>query len=86
MGGICGTHGRDYKFVQNFWSEKHDGKRPVVRPRHRWEDNITTDLREMGWKGVELIHLAQSSNQWRAIMNMVMNFWIQQKAGNFLTS
>jgi hypothetical protein len=34
-------------------------KRPFVRPRHRWEDNIRMDLREMGWEDVDWMHLAQ---------------------------
>jgi hypothetical protein len=38
---------------------KPDGKRPLGRSRHRWEDNIRVDLREIGWKDVDWIHLAQ---------------------------
>jgi len=38
MGGACSTHGRDEKFIHNFGWEKPDGKRPLVRPRYRWED------------------------------------------------
>jgi hypothetical protein len=37
----------------------HDGKRPLRRPRCQWEDNITVDIREIGWWGVDWIHLAQ---------------------------
>jgi hypothetical protein len=50
-----------------------EGKRPLGRPRRRWEDNIKMDLREMGWGGMVWIHLAQDSDQWRALVNMVMN-------------
>jgi hypothetical protein len=39
---------------------KPEGKRLLERPRHRWEDGIKTDLREIGWEGVEWIHLAQN--------------------------
>jgi hypothetical protein len=52
---------------------KPEGKRPLGRPRHRWEDNIRMDLREMGWEIVTWIHLAQDKDQWRADVNTVMN-------------
>jgi hypothetical protein len=44
-----------------------EGKRPVRRPRRRWEDNIKMDLRERGWSGIDWIHLAQDRNQWKAL-------------------
>jgi hypothetical protein len=50
---------------------KLEGKRPLGRPRHRWEDNIKTDFR--GWGGMDWINLAQDRDQWRALMNTVMN-------------
>jgi hypothetical protein len=40
------------------------------------EDNIRMDLREMGWEGVDWMHLAQDRDQWRALVNMAMNFWV----------
>jgi hypothetical protein len=43
-----------------------EGKTPLGRPRHRREDNIKIDLREIGWGGMEWVHLAQDSDQWRA--------------------
>jgi hypothetical protein len=46
---------------------------PSVGPRRRWEDNIKMDLRETGWEGVDWIHLAQDMDQWRAVVNTVMN-------------
>jgi hypothetical protein len=45
---------------------KLEGKRPLGRPKRRWEDNIRMVLREMGWEGVVWIHLAQERDQWRA--------------------
>jgi hypothetical protein len=42
-------------------------------PRCRWEDNIRMNLRDMGWKGVDWMHLAQCRDQWQALVNMVMN-------------
>jgi hypothetical protein len=56
--------------------EKHEGKRPVIRPRRRWEDSIKMDLREIGFEGVDWIHLAQDRDWWRALMNTVMNLWV----------
>jgi hypothetical protein len=49
-----------------------DGKRLLGRPKHRWEDGIRMDLREIGWS-VEWIHLAQDRDRWRAVVNAVMN-------------
>jgi hypothetical protein len=40
----------------------------------RWVDNIKIDLREIGWDGMDWIDLAQDRNQWRALVNIVMNF------------
>jgi hypothetical protein len=50
-----------------------EGKRPLGRPRRRWEDNIKLDLREIGIDGADWIHLAQDRVQWRAYVNTVMN-------------
>jgi hypothetical protein len=52
---------------------KLEGKRPLGRPRRRWEDNIRIDLREIGWGGMDWIDLAQNRDQWKALVNMVMN-------------
>jgi hypothetical protein len=56
---------------------KPEGKRPFGRPRHRWEDGMRMDLREIGWGSVELIKLAQDRDRWRALVNMVMNLQVQ---------
>ena len=53
---------------------KPEGKRPLCRPRRRWEDNIKMDLQEVGCGGVDLIELAQDRNTWRALVSAVMNF------------
>jgi hypothetical protein len=50
-----------------------EGKRPLGRPRRRWVDNIKIDLREIGWDG---INLAQNMDQWRALVNAVMNLQV----------
>jgi len=52
---------------------KPEVKRPLGRPRHRWEDNITMDLREVGGGG-DWMALAQNRDRWRALVNTVMNF------------
>jgi hypothetical protein len=46
---------------------------PLRRPTRKYEDNIRIDLREIGWEGVDWMHLAQDRDQWRAVVNMVMN-------------
>jgi hypothetical protein len=51
-------------------------KRPLERLRHRWEDGIRMDFREIGWGSVEWIHLAQDREQWQTVLNAVMNLWI----------
>jgi hypothetical protein len=53
--------------------EKPEGKRPLGRPRSRWEDGIRMDLGEIGWGSVDWIQLAQDRDQWRALVNTVMN-------------
>jgi hypothetical protein len=52
---------------------KPEGKRLLGRPRRRWVDNIEIDLREIGWGGMDWIDLAQDRDQWRALVNTVMN-------------
>jgi hypothetical protein len=49
------------------------GKRPLGRPKRRWEDNIKLDLRKIGIDGANWIQLAQDRVQWRAFMYTVMN-------------
>ena len=51
---------------------KPEGKRPLGRPRRRWEDNIKMDLQEVGREGMDWIELAQDRDRWRALVNAVM--------------
>jgi hypothetical protein len=51
------------KNMYNVLSGKPEGKRPLVRPRHRWEGNIRMDLRKVGWNFVDCIHLPQGRDQ-----------------------
>jgi hypothetical protein len=52
---------------------KPEGKRPLGRQRYMWVDNIKMDLREIGWGGMEWIGLAQDRDQWRVLVNTVLN-------------
>ena len=64
---------------------KPEGKRPLGRPRRRWEDNIKMYLREVGGGG-DWMEVAQDRDRWRAFVNTVLNFRVPKSAGNFLTS
>jgi len=55
---------------------KTEGKRPLKRPRHSWEDSIRMDFGEIGWEGVGWIHLSQARDQWLLLMNLVMNLQV----------
>jgi hypothetical protein len=55
---------------------KPEGKRPLGRPKCRWEDRIRMDLREIGLGGVDWIRLAQDRHQWRAVVSVVMNLQV----------
>jgi hypothetical protein len=50
-----------------------EGRRPLGRPRRRWENNIKMDLREIGFGDVDWIHLAEDRDRWRALVNTVMS-------------
>jgi hypothetical protein len=52
---------------------KPEGKRPLERPRRRWEDGIRMDLRETGWGSVDWIQMVQDRDRWGALVNTVMN-------------
>jgi hypothetical protein len=55
---------------------KPGGKRPLGISRRRWVDNIKMGLRKIEWGGMDLIDLDQNRDQWRALMNTVMNFQV----------
>ena len=72
MGGACSAYGREERRIQVLVG-KTEVKRPLGRPRRRWEDNNKIDLQEVGCKDMDWIELAQDRNSWRALVNAVMN-------------
>jgi len=62
--------------VYRVWMGKPEGKRPLGRPRHRWEDNNKVDHQEVECGGMDWIELAQGRDGWRALVNAVMNLWV----------
>jgi hypothetical protein len=64
--------------------ENPKGKRSLGRYRRRWEDYIEMDLREIRECGLDWIYLAQDRNQWRALVNTIMNLRVAQNVGMLL--
>jgi hypothetical protein len=75
MGRECSTNG-EKRNAYGILVGKLERKRPLGTPRHRWVDNIEIDLREIGWDDVDWIDLAQDRDQWRTLVNTVMNLWV----------
>jgi len=74
MGGTCGIYWGEGRCIQGFGG-KPEGERPLVRSRHRWEDNIEMDLQEVGWGGMDWVGLVQDRDRWWAVVKVVMNLW-----------
>jgi len=72
MGWACGAYGEGEKRVQGFGEETWE-KRPLGRPRCRWEDNIQMDLQEVGCEVMDWIELAQDRDRWRAFVTVVIS-------------
>jgi hypothetical protein len=72
MGGACGARGGGEGCIKILVG-RPEGRRPLGRPRRRWEDNIKMDLREIGFGDVDWIHWDQDRDRWRALVNTVMN-------------
>ena len=85
MGGAGSAYGVDKRRIPVLVGNS-EGNRPLWRPRHRWEDNINMDLKEVGFGGMDWIELAQDRARWRAIVSAVMKLGVPKKCGNFLTS
>jgi hypothetical protein len=73
--GYCAISAGKYSW-SNFLSGEPDGKRPLGRPRRRWEDNVKMDFQEVGCQCLDWIELAQDRDRRRALMNAVMNFMV----------
>jgi hypothetical protein len=72
MGRACSTNVAK-RNAHRILVGKPEGTRPLGRPRHTWVDNTKMDLREIGQDGMDWIDLDQDRDQWRALVNMVMN-------------
>ena len=72
MGGECGPFGEG-RGVYRVLVGKPEGKRPLGRPKRRWEDNIRMDLQEVGVGHEDWIGLAQDRDRWRALVSAVRN-------------
>jgi len=60
------------EYHTGFWLGGPDGKRPLGKPRRRWDDDIKMDLQAVGW-GMDWIDVAQDKDKWRALVSAVMN-------------
>jgi hypothetical protein len=85
MGRACSTNGENWN-AYRILVGKPEGKRPLGRPRCRWVANTKIDLREIGWDGTDWIDLAQNTDQWRALVNTVMNLRVRQNVEKLLSS
>jgi hypothetical protein len=75
MGRECSTHVEErnpYRILVG----KPEGKRPVGRPRHRWDENIKMDLRKTGFGVMDCNHLAEGRDLWRALVDAVKNLQV----------
>jgi len=68
--------------IRCFGGETSECKRPLGRPRCRWEDNIKIDFQEVGCGGMDWTELAQDSDRWRALVNAVINLGFHKMRGN----
>jgi len=72
--------------VYSVFVGSYEGKRPLGRPRRRWEDNIKMDLQEVRCEGMDWIELAQDRDRWGTPVNTTINLRVSHNSGNFLTS
>jgi hypothetical protein len=84
MGEICSTNG-EKRNAYRILLGKPEGKTPLGKPRCSWVHNIKTDLREIGWDGVDWIDTAQDRDKWRALVNTVLNLRVKSNSGKFLS-
>ena len=75
MGGPCSALEGGGEACTGFW-KGFEGKRPLGRPRRRWEDNNKMDLQEVGCGYMDWIEPAQDRDRWRTLVSAVMNLWV----------
>jgi hypothetical protein len=83
MGWTYGTHGGG-RSVYGVSVGRPEGKRPLGRPRHRWEDTIKMNLRKIGIDEANWIQLVQNRVQWWDFVNMVMNLQVPSRKKDIL--
>jgi hypothetical protein len=66
MGRACSRHW-EKRNAYRILVGKPEGKRPLGKPKRRWDDNIKRDLREIGWGSMDWIHLVQDRDQWKSL-------------------
>jgi len=76
VGGACSTYGGEERCIYRVLVGKPKEKGLLGRPRHRWEDNNNMDLQEVGCGGMDWIKLAQDTDRWRALENVLMNLQV----------
>jgi hypothetical protein len=65
---------------------KPEGKKPVGRPRRKWKNDFKTNIKEIEWDGMDCIDLTLDRDQWRALVNTVINLRVPYSFGKLLTS
>jgi len=75
------AHMGEDRGVHRVLVEKPEGKRPLGRPRCRWEDNIKMELKEVGGGRGDWMELAQDRDRWRTLVGTVRNFRVPQMRG-----
>jgi hypothetical protein len=75
MGRACGAYG-DKRVIHRVLVGKPEGKRPLGRPRRRWENNIKMDLQEVGEGRGDWMELSQDRDRWRALVGTVRDFQV----------
>jgi hypothetical protein len=85
MGGACRTCGGT-RGAYRVLVGRPEGKKPLGRPRRRWEDKIKMNIQGVGWGDMDWIDLAQDRDRWQCFVNAVMNLRVPQNAGCLLSS
>jgi hypothetical protein len=84
MGRACSTN-LEKRNACRILMAKPEGKRPLGRARRRWINNFKMGLTAIGWGGMDWTYLAQDRDQWRAFVIVIMNVWVPQKIGKFMS-